>query len=71
MPAPSKSNPDGVGVNGEYAGFVAPSRPDTKLADYYPADHEQSLQVDRARINPTRDTVTTNGSQVFPGGTSS
>lgn len=71
MPASSKSNPNGVGVNNDYAGFVAPTRPDTKLADYYPSNGEKSLQVDRARINPTRNAVSENPSPIYPGGTSS
>lgn len=71
MPAPSKSNPNGIGVNSEYAGEVAPSRPDTRLSDYYPSNTEKSLQVDRSKINPTRSSVSRNGSPVFPGGTSS
>lgn len=71
MLAPSKSNPDSVGVDNEYAGFVVPSRPDTPLSDYYPANTEKSLQVDRGRINPTRSNVSKQGSHVYPGGTSS
>lgn len=74
MPAPSKSNPDGVGVNGEYAGFKAPHRADQSTVagpgGYY-GGSEVGNVVDREDINKTKDSVSRSGSQVFPGGTSS
>lgn len=62
MPAPSKSNPNGIGVDNRYAGFKAPSRPDASTVG--PGGNK----VDRKSINPTRDSVNPTPERVFPGG---
>lgn len=65
MPAPSKSNPNGIGVDNEYAGFAAPSRPDASTVG--PGGNT----VDRSRINPTLNQVSTSKTTAKPGGVSS
>jgi len=71
----SKINPnDALGPN-QYAGFDVPKRPDATLTggvagSFYPGDPVGNT-VDRARINRTKDTVSTAPSLVYPGGVSS
>lgn len=69
----SKINPnDALGPN-EYAGFRAPHRPEKTTTGgpggYYPNDPQGNV-VDRSKINRTKDHVSSQGSRVFPGGTS-
>jgi hypothetical protein len=61
-------------VNGEYAGFKAPHRPDQSTVagpgGYY-GGSEVGNVVDREDINKTKDTVSKDKTSIYPGGTSS
>ena len=75
MPGPSRSNPDSIGVNNEYAGFKAPKRADATTTggrgdSYYKGDPAGNI-VDKGRMNRTKDAVSNDKSTVFPGGVSS
>lgn len=75
MAESSKINPNDANGPNEYAGNRAPKRSDQTTTggvagSYYPNDPIGNV-VDRSRINRTKDTVSTQGTSVFPGGVSS